>query len=69
VVNPTSTSYSAVTLTFNNAGIAAQTATRYLIDGPNNNIIGGTVPMTPISGGFSVTVPVPPNSVSAVSIQ
>jgi hypothetical protein len=69
IVNPTSTSYSGVTVTFNNAGISSAQGSYYLIEGQNNTIVSVPVTLTPTSSGYSTSVDIPPYTTLAVSIQ
>jgi Glycosyl hydrolases family 39 len=69
IVNPTSTGYSGVNVTFNNAGLSSAQGTYYLIEGQNNTIVTVPVTLTTISSGFNASVDIPPYSVIAVAIQ
>jgi hypothetical protein len=68
VVNPTSTAYGAVIVTFSNPGLKAGAATVYLLNRSNSQITTQSVTLTPVSGGCSARVAVPAYSTVAVSL-
>jgi hypothetical protein len=69
IVNPTSTSYTGVSVLFNNAGLSGAQGTSYRIDGPNNTIVNAPVTLTTTSTGYSGSVDIPAYSVVAVAIH
>jgi hypothetical protein len=70
VVNPTSTSYSAVNVILTNPGLpSASTGTVYLLDRSNGQIASQSVSLKSISGGYSATVEVPAYATVAVSVK
>lgn len=69
VVNPTSTPYSAVSVTFANPGIVSATGTTYLLNSSNGQITSQSAGLTSASGGYSTTVQVPAYSTVAVSLK
>jgi hypothetical protein len=68
VINPTSTAYSSVTVTFINPGLTAATASVYLLNRSNNQITTQSVTLTRVTGGYSARVAVPAYSTVAVSL-
>ena len=69
IINPTSTSYSYVTVNLTNTGLSSPTGTQYLLNRTNNEITSEAVKVTPTSSGYSATVSVPAYSTVAVSIK
>jgi hypothetical protein len=69
VINPTSTAYGAVNVTFSNPGLAASEATVYLLNSSHSQITTEYVKLSPVSGGYSARVPVPAYSTMAVSLN
>ena len=69
IVNPTSTSYRGVNVTFDNSGIAGAQGSYYLVEGQNNTIVTVPVTLTTTASGYNASVDVPPYSVAAVAIQ
>jgi hypothetical protein len=68
VINPTSTAYSSVTVTFINPGLTAATASVYLLNRSNSQITTQSVTLTRVAGGYSARVAVPAYSTVAVSV-
>jgi PKD domain/Glycosyl hydrolases family 39 len=68
VINPTPTSYGAVTVALNNSGFAGATGTVYLLNKSNGQITTQSVTLTPVSGGYSAQLAVPAYSTVALSI-
>jgi len=60
VINPTSAAYGAVTVTFNNPGLKAGSATVYLLNRSNSQITTQSVTLTPVFGGYSLGSRSPP---------
>jgi hypothetical protein len=69
VINPTSTSYGAVTVALNNSGFAGATGAVYLLNKSNGQITTESVTLTPVSGGYSAQLAVPAYSTVALSIS
>jgi hypothetical protein len=68
VINPTSTSYGAVTVTLSNPGLTAGVATVYLLNRANSQITTESVTLTRVSGGYTARVAVPAYSTVAVAL-
>jgi len=68
IVNPTSTSYKAVTVTLANPGMTSVTGTSYLLNSSNSQISTESTALTPVSGGYTATIAVPAYSTVAVSM-
>jgi len=69
VVNPTATSYSAVTINLTNPGLSSTAGTVFLLDRSNGQISSQSVSLKSISGGYSATVEVPPYATVALSVK
>jgi hypothetical protein len=69
VVNPTSTAYRAVTVTFQNPGLTSVCGTTYLVDGLHGQIATGPVSFSSTSGRYTTTVAVPAYGTVAVSMK
>jgi hypothetical protein len=70
VINPTSTSHSAVNVILANPGLPSETTgTVYLLDRSNGQISSQSVSLKPVSGGYSATVEVPAYATVAVSVK
>jgi PKD repeat protein len=70
IVNPTSTSYSAVNIVLTNPGLPSATAgTIFLLDRSNGQISTQSVSLKSISGGYSATVEVPAYATVALSVK
>jgi hypothetical protein len=69
VINPTSTTYSAVTIDLTNPGLTSPIGKVYLIDASHGQISSQSVNMKSISGGYSAVVEVPPYSTVALSMR
>lgn len=68
VINPTSTAYGAVTVTFINPGLTTGVATVYLLNRSNSQITTESVTLTRVSGGYFARVAVPAYSTVAVAL-
>jgi len=70
VINPTSTSYSAVNVTLANPGLSSVSAgTMYILNRSNTEIGTQSVTVSSVSGGYSTTVAVPAYSTVAISVK
>lgn len=69
IINPTTTSYSAVNVTLANPGITSATGTMYLLNNANAEIASQSVSLSSVSGGYSTTIAVPALSTVAVSLK
>ena len=69
IINPTTTSYSAVNVTLANPGLTSTTGTMYLLNSANAEITSQSVSLSSVSGGYSTTIAVPALSTVAVSLK
>ena len=69
VVNPTSTTYDAVTVTLTNPGLTSAAGEAYLLDSSHGRISGQSVSLKSISGGYSAEVEVSAYSTVALSVK
>lgn len=69
VINPTSTAYGAVNVTFSNPGLSASEATVYLLNSSHSQITTEYVKLSPVSGGYSARIAVPAYSTVAISLK
>jgi len=69
VVNPTSTTYDAVTVTLSNPGLTSAAGEAYLLDSSHGRISGQSVSLKSISGGYSAEVEVSAYSTVALSVK
>ena len=69
IINPTTTSYSAVNVTLANPGITSATGTMYLLNSSNAEIASQSVSLSSVSGGYSTTIAVPALSTVAISLK
>ena len=68
IVNPTATSYSGISLSFQNTGFASPQATLFQI--VNGSMINSSsVALTTAGSGFTTTINIPAYSVQAVSLK
>ena len=68
IVNPTSTSYDTVEVNLVNPGLTSVLGTQYLLNADNSQILLQSAALTPVSGGYSTNVAVPPYSTVALSV-
>jgi hypothetical protein len=66
IVNPTATYYGSVSVSLTNLGFSASSGTQYFVN--SSSITSQSVPLTPISRGYSTKVAVPAYSTVAISI-
>ena len=69
ITNPTSSSYSGVTVQINNSGLSSPTATLYTINASNPTASAWPATIISASGGTQATFDLPPYSVLAISLQ
>jgi hypothetical protein len=69
LVNPTSTAYRAVTVTFQNPGLTSVSGTTYLVDGLHGQIASEPVSFSSTSGRYTTMVAVPAYGTVAVSMK
>jgi hypothetical protein len=69
VINPTSTSYNAVSVAVKNPGLTSATGTVYVLDRANGQISTESVALTAVTGGYSAQVAVPAYSTVALSVK
>jgi len=68
VVNPTSTAFSSVKVTANNAGFSTAVGKLYTLNKANPNITSKSLSLTKITGGYAATISVPAYSTLAITI-
>jgi hypothetical protein len=69
IINPTSTTYSSVTVDLTNTGLSSPRGTLYLLDRSHGEILTESVSLQSISTGYSAKIAVPAYSTVALSVK
>jgi hypothetical protein len=69
IINPTSTSYSQVSVTLKKPGFSSPLGSQHLLNRTNRHITTQTLPLSQITGGYHGTVNVPAYSTVAVELK
>jgi hypothetical protein len=69
IINPTSTTYSAVNISLKNSGLPSATGEVYLLNSSHGRISSQSVALQSIAGGYSAEVEVPYYSTVALSVK
>ena len=67
ITNPTSATYSSITLSLQNVGFQTPQATLYQVSG-GTKITSSSIALIPAGAGYTVNIAVPPYSVQAISL-
>lgn len=68
IINPSSTSYSGVTVTMANPGVAATSANLFILNSSNQQIATQSVALSPGNGGYTASITIPAYTVVGISI-